>query len=570
VSTEKARVFAGARALLIGTGLVVLVAACGGAGSNGASTPPVPSGQSSQDYVSAGQPSSRTQTVILGLAKTVTFGKIASGAAGSIAFPATLAGQGSAAISLQSVQPPHVPAPRSVNSSSPKSLSGAVTPLAFVVVTPSSALAFSATPEFTFTFAAGTQSGYAYAVFFDTGNPQLGWNVVAGPVPASGATVSVPSASHEPALALSAQGSYIFAIVERSTPLATPPPLPGAITEYNIPGRIRDTYIDHITAGPDGNLWFTETDGLTSASIDKFTTNGAITRYNIVQPPYDDPKSITAGPDGNIWFTETDLSKIAKITTSGVLTEYPLPTTGSAPWIITAGPDGNMWFTEPDYALGGGRGAGAIGKITTSGVETDYPLTIPAGQSGSYDPSPLYITAGPDGNLWFTLASSTDKIGIGKITTAGKITMYPLPRKNVLPYGITAGPGGKLWFTESAVGDIASITTSGVVTEYYGGNVPSSLQEIATGSDGNLYVTDLTSEILKMTPKGELTSYPTPTQPSAPSGIAMDPKDGSIWFTESGVAQIGKLYIARKAHESTSAQRRPMSLLPGALTGISK
>src|SRR6266446_9109543 len=56
---------------------------------------------------------------------------------------------------------------------------------------------------------------------------------------------------------------------------------------------------------------------------------------------------ITAGPDANLWFTDPDNSKIGKITTFGVITEYGVGTVGSTrPDVITAGPDGNMWFTD--------------------------------------------------------------------------------------------------------------------------------------------------------------------------------------------------------------------------------
>jgi len=70
------------------------------------------------------------------------------------------------------------------------------------------------------------------------------------------------------------------------------------------------------------------------------------------------PIAITAGPDGNLWFTErfgscsapliAGCSKIARITTAGVITEFPVPTPGGGPIGITAGPDGALWFTEFD------------------------------------------------------------------------------------------------------------------------------------------------------------------------------------------------------------------------------
>src|SRR5437867_11121980 len=58
------------------------------------------------------------------------------------------------------------------------------------------------------------------------------------------------------------------------------------------------------------------------------------------------PWAITAGPGGNLWFTEREANKISRITPSGVITEFPVPTPAALPWGITAGPDGNVWFVD--------------------------------------------------------------------------------------------------------------------------------------------------------------------------------------------------------------------------------
>ena len=62
-----------------------------------------------------------------------------------------------------------------------------------------------------------------------------------------------------------------------------------------------------------------------------------------------DPRNfnITAGPDGNLWFTDNRGNKIGEISpATGKVTEYKIPTGGSYPIGIAAGPDGNLWFTE--------------------------------------------------------------------------------------------------------------------------------------------------------------------------------------------------------------------------------
>jgi virginiamycin B lyase len=58
------------------------------------------------------------------------------------------------------------------------------------------------------------------------------------------------------------------------------------------------------------------------------------------------PSGITAGPDGNLWFTEYRSFKIGRVTTSGGFREFSIPMPFSYPSGITAGPDGNLWFTE--------------------------------------------------------------------------------------------------------------------------------------------------------------------------------------------------------------------------------
>ena len=94
-----------------------------------------------------------------------------------------------------------------------------------------------------------------------------------------------------------------------------------------------------------------------------------------------------------------------------------------------------------------------IGKITTSGSVTEYPL--------SKESQPHGITVGPDGNLWFTEYNINK---VGKITPSGVITEYALPEKSE-PWEITSGPDGNLWFTEYGSSKIGEITTSGTITE---------------------------------------------------------------------------------------------------------
>lgn len=187
----------------------------------------------------------------------------------------------------------------------------------------------------------------------------------------------------------------------------------GTTTKYELSKTMN--FGREIASGPDGNVWFTATEG----RVGKITTSGTFTPYEVGG----EPTGIAAGPDGNLWVTEYSGKKIAKLTTSGTVTEYSL--SAASPYGITAGPDEKLWFGAN----------GKIGKISTAGTITEYSLPAEGQVTG--------ITEGPDGLLWF---AHTGASKIGKITTGGTITEYALPPGST-PWDVAAGSDGNVWFT---------------------------------------------------------------------------------------------------------------------------
>jgi streptogramin lyase len=188
---------------------------------------------------------------------------------------------------------------------------------------------------------------------------------------------------------------------------------------------------------------------------------------------------------------------------------------------ITAGPDGALWFAEF---------GGKIGRISTAGDITEYPVPTPS--SG-----PNGIAAGPDGALWFTEASASEATNaIGRITTSGVVTEYPVPTPHSAPEWIATGPDGALWFTELNGNKIGRITTAGAITEYI---VPTTTQlsGITAGPDGALWFVE-TEKIGRITTAGAITEYPAAV---GGPGITVG-ADGALWFgglgriTTAGVA----------------------------------
>ncbi len=105
-------------------------------------------------------------------------------------------------------------------------------------------------------------------------------------------------------------------------------------------------------------------------NIGKITPSGAVAEYSASAGALAIPSGITAGPGGNIWFSETNEKLIGISTPAGVISFKPL-TPGMASGGITQGPDGNVWFTE------GSATASAIGRMTAAGTVTDFAISTP-------------------------------------------------------------------------------------------------------------------------------------------------------------------------------------------------
>jgi virginiamycin B lyase len=170
---------------------------------------------------------------------------------------------------------------------------------------------------------------------------------------------------------------------------------------------------------------------------------------------------------GMVWFAERDTGKIGRITATGAITEFSLPSSDAVPQGIVRAPDGNLYITE--------QGSNAIARLNpVTGQVTEFPVPTPAS-------TPLGLALGSDGALWFT-ERSADKVA--RMTLAGAFTEYRLTPGS-FPNRIVAGPDVALWFTELRTGKLARITTAGVLTEYpvAGGPVG-----ITVGQDRQLYL----------------------------------------------------------------------------------
>ena len=316
-------------------------------------------------------------------------------------------------------------------------------------------------------------------------------------------------------------------------------------TEYDLAAG--DVRASGITNGPDGAMWFTE---FAANKIGRITTSGAITTFDV--PSTSDLPKIAAANDGNLWFTvDSPADKIGRITPSGTVTLFDVPGANNRPVGIALGADNKIWFTE--------LGADKIGRIDPAAANPQTSLTEFTLAAGSI---PSGIISGPDGKIWFA-EQGIDKLGrIDPLAAdpGASLIEFATPVGSG-PTNLTTGPDGAVWFVAGTKVD--RMTTAGVVTDQFDvTGAGDGVQLITTGSDGNLwFLAQAGNTLSRLTTSGVLTVYPLPQADSAPTTPITGP-DGAIWFTEAN--RIGRFDPPAAVVTTTSAGGSTTSTAPPA------
>ena len=315
-----------------------------------------------------------------------------------------------------------------------------------------------------------------------------------------------------------------------------------------------------ITEGPDGNLWFTEYDG---KRIGRITPAGVVTEFSAGISVSAQIWDITTGPDGNLWFTEGGGNRIGRITPTGVVTEFSAGISVGA--ALAA-------LRQDRTGICGLRNTAATGSAGSPRRRGHRVQRRHHARRGS-----LLHHGRP---RWQPVVHRGHRNRIGRITTAGVVTEFSAGiTVGALPRDITAGPDGNLWFTEYNGNRIGRITPSGVVTEFSVGLSPATQPNgITVGPDGNLWFTELSGDrIGRITPAGVITEFSTGiTANASPFMITVGPDD-NLWFTEYAINRVGRITVpatppaflgavSRKVHGPAGTFDLPLSMVATAPT----
>jgi streptogramin lyase len=314
--------------------------------------------------------------------------------------------------------------------------------------------------------------------------------------PAGQVTEFTPPGGGNPA------GSSITAGADGNVWFAAGPYAP-AVSRITPDGQVTTFYVGSglalvggLTLGPDGNVWFTESIFNGGEKVGFVTPAGRVTAFSIpTSAVFGRTGDITTGPDGNLWFTHD--GTLATITPTGTLRDHVMDNVGAA---LTTGPDGNLWASGPQLDPLTGRLAGDfIQRISVTGDVTTFSV-------GTFSQNHSAITAGPDGNLWFTEPESNE---IGRITPTGQITLVPVPTPGSLPTGITAGPNGNVWFTEGASRQVGEIVVNGTAPALAAATATALAVDVKAPAIGQTVSLTATVTSAAGTPTGTVTFYDT-------------------------------------------------------------
>jgi virginiamycin B lyase len=314
-------------------------------------------------------------------------------------------------------------------------------------------------------------------------------------------------------------------------------------------GSTHEITFDERRGGP---LWIT---GQMHDSLVRLATDGKASF--VAMPPGSGPHGIVFDSAGRLWVTLEFAGGIRMIDEAkGIVADHdvhmacaacPMPN-NPQPHGLAVGPDGKtIWFT--------GKTAGVVGRIAPDGKVATFALSKP-------DSLPIYIKAGPDGNMWVTELQGNK---IARVTPAGAVTEFEIRTPNSRPIAIVPGPDGAMWFSEEAGSKIGRIDKDGTMTEFpvLKGNPNLLLAGLAFDGDGNLWVQqyvdhkhpdpEVADSIIRIDKAGlaagpnalaarHFKIYRVPTRDSVMHRIVQGP-DGAMWFTEMNADKVGRVEV---------------------------
>jgi streptogramin lyase len=132
------------------------------------------------------------------------------------------------------------------------------------------------------------------------------------------------------------------------------------------------------------------------------------------------------------------VASIAQAAPIGTLKQFRIPTANGNPKEVTQGSDGNFWFTE-SHVNPPQTDNHHVGRIT--------PVQSPSSRSHHPEAVRRASSDAPDGSVWFAQSVAGN---VARITTPG-VMSQGRRMKGSEPSGVTVAPDGNPWYAELAL-----------------------------------------------------------------------------------------------------------------------
>jgi virginiamycin B lyase len=181
--------------------------------------------------------------------------------------------------------------------------------------------------------------------------------------------------------------------------------------------------LGRLALAPDGAIWFADA---LMASVTRLQ-NGVFTMHSVGQQGAT-PYGIALDRSGNVWTTLQGPDKLARLSGSGELTTFDVPTRNSGLGDLAIDQSEAVWFLE--------LSANKVGRFA-DGRFAEFEVPTPSAGLAS-------LAAAPDGSLWFT------ELGVGKLGRIrnGQVSEFSLPRAGSRPFGVATDTSNVVWYTD--------------------------------------------------------------------------------------------------------------------------
>jgi virginiamycin B lyase len=181
--------------------------------------------------------------------------------------------------------------------------------------------------------------------------------------------------------------------------------------------------LGRLTLAPNNAVWFAD---ILMASV-TCLQNGVFTAHNVGQQGAT-PYGIAVDRSGNVWTTLQGPDKLGRISESGEVTTFDVPTRNSGLGDLAIDPSGAVWFLE--------LRVNKVGRFAEGRFDE---FDVPTRSAGLAS-----LAAAPDGSLWFT------ELGAGKLGRIknGVVSEFSLPRARGRPFGVAVDSSNVIWYTD--------------------------------------------------------------------------------------------------------------------------